>query len=140
VAAEKAAQANLAAKTGSAAAPAAAPTGAAVAAAGVAPTTLAEGAGDANATGVPKKSMERDVSRLGGPKQKTARRTIGKKASFLPPAAPPEPPPEMKAFLHDVHASACKVFGTTLGPEANADHRNHFHLDMAPRKFTKICD
>jgi hypothetical protein len=43
-------------------------------------------------------------------------------------------------FLHEIHASACRLFGTTLGPEANADHRNHFHVDMAERKFKKICD
>ncbi|HXE00761.1 MAG TPA: extensin family protein [Hyphomicrobium sp.] len=42
--------------------------------------------------------------------------------------------------MHEAHAAACRIFGTTLGPEANADHRNHFHVDMAPRKFTKICD
>ena len=47
------------------------------------------------------------------------------------------PKPE---FLRAAHASACKIFGTTLGPEANAAHRNHFHVDMAPRKFKKICD
>lgn len=45
-----------------------------------------------------------------------------------------------RRFLHDAHASACTIFGTTLGPEANAAHRNHFHVDMAPRKSLKICD
>lgn len=44
------------------------------------------------------------------------------------------------AFLKDAHEAACKLFGTTLGPEANEAHRNHFHVDMAPRKFKKICD
>lgn len=42
-------------------------------------------------------------------------------------------------FLHAAHDSACKIFGTTLGPEANEAHRNHFHVDMAERKFKKIC-
>ncbi|AHB48542.1 extensin [Hyphomicrobium nitrativorans NL23] len=42
-------------------------------------------------------------------------------------------------FLYAAHDSACKIFGTTLGPEANEAHRNHFHVDMAPRKFKKIC-
>jgi hypothetical protein len=46
----------------------------------------------------------------------------------------------VRAFLHEAHAAACRIFGTTLGPEANAFHRNHFHVDMAPRKFKKICD
>jgi hypothetical protein len=46
-----------------------------------------------------------------------------------------------EAFLHATHAAACRLFGTTLGPEANAAHRNHFHVDMASRKnATKICD
>jgi hypothetical protein len=45
-----------------------------------------------------------------------------------------------QAFLHAAHDAACEIFGTTLGPEANNDHRNHFHVDMAPRTATKICD
>jgi len=34
------------------------------------------------------------------------------------------------AFLRDVHKGACDLFGTTLGPDYNAAHRDHFHLDM----------
>lgn len=33
-------------------------------------------------------------------------------------------------FLRQVHDQACKVFGHTLGPDFNADHKDHFHLDM----------
>ncbi|MEM1133204.1 MAG: extensin family protein [Pseudomonadota bacterium] len=36
-----------------------------------------------------------------------------------------------REFLRTVHKSACKRFGTVLGPEFNAAHRDHFHLDMA---------
>ena len=43
-------------------------------------------------------------------------------------------------FLHAAHDAACRIFGTTLGPEANSEHRNHFHVDMAVRKTTRICD
>ena len=43
-------------------------------------------------------------------------------------------------FLRAAHASACRVFGTVLGPEANAAHRNHFHVDMAERKIKSICE
>ena len=43
-------------------------------------------------------------------------------------------------FLRAAHAAACRIFGTTLGPEANDAHRNHFHVDMAQRKYKKICD
>lgn len=38
-----------------------------------------------------------------------------------------------RAFLHRVHAGACRYFATVLGPEANEDHRDHFHLDMGGR-------
>lgn len=34
------------------------------------------------------------------------------------------------AFLREVHEGACEVFGTTLGPDYNGAHRDHFHLDM----------
>ncbi len=53
--------------------------------------------------------------------------------------AMPAPGPRSQ-FLRAAHAAACRIFGTTLGPEANEDHRNHFHVDMAERKYKKICD
>lgn len=66
-------------------------------------------------------------SRLGGPK----------------PAEQPTPgagdTPARQSFLREVHASACKYFGTVLGPEANNAHRNHFHLDMADRPRGNFC-
>ncbi len=34
-----------------------------------------------------------------------------------------------REFLRVVHRSACKRFGTVLGPEYNAAHRDHFHLE-----------
>lgn len=34
-------------------------------------------------------------------------------------------------FLRAVHQSACKRFGTVLGPRFNDAHADHFHLDMA---------
>jgi hypothetical protein len=43
-------------------------------------------------------------------------------------------------FLRHLHETACRTFGTTLGPEANAFHRNHFHLDMAMRQSLRICE
>ena len=33
-------------------------------------------------------------------------------------------------FLRRVRDGACDVFGTTLGPDYNAAHANHFHLGM----------
>lgn len=37
------------------------------------------------------------------------------------------------AFLRDAHRGACRLFATVLGPDYNAAHRNHFHLDQADR-------
>jgi hypothetical protein len=34
------------------------------------------------------------------------------------------------AFLHEIHDKACDIFDVTLGPNYNADHANHFHLDV----------
>jgi hypothetical protein len=34
------------------------------------------------------------------------------------------------AFLRDVRSGACDYFNMTLSPDFNADHRDHFHLDM----------
>ena len=33
-------------------------------------------------------------------------------------------------FLREVHQAACEHFSTVLGPEYNAAHRDHFHVDM----------
>lgn len=53
----------------------------------------------------------------------------------------PEAPHSKKAqFLRDAHTAACRIFGTSLGPESNEAHRNHFHVDMAERKRRKICE
>lgn len=43
-------------------------------------------------------------------------------------------------FVRKVHEDACRYFGTVLGPEANNAHRNHFHLDLAPRKRSAYCE
>ncbi len=33
-------------------------------------------------------------------------------------------------FLKQLHASACKSFTTVLGPDADPNHRSHFHFDI----------
>jgi len=43
-------------------------------------------------------------------------------------------------FLRDAHDTACKIFGTTLGPETNLAHKNHFHVDMAERSRGNFCE
>ena len=56
-------------------------------------------------------------SRLGGPKPPGRRRS------------PPMTLDGKTEFLRAAHQSACKLFNTVLGPEANNAHQNHFHLD-----------
>jgi hypothetical protein len=43
-------------------------------------------------------------------------------------------------FLRSLHDGACGPFGTVLGPEANDPHRNHFHLDLIPRRNRSVCE
>lgn len=45
--------------------------------------------------------------------------------------------PAERRFLRVVHASACKRFGTTLGPQYNAAHRNHLHLEADGADFCR---
>jgi hypothetical protein len=42
-----------------------------------------------------------------------------------------------REFLRIVHRSACKRFGTVLGPEYNAAHRDHFHLEGTGPRFCR---
>lgn len=42
-----------------------------------------------------------------------------------------------REFLRVVHRSACKRFGTVLGPEYNSAHRDHFHLEMGDGSFCR---
>jgi hypothetical protein len=42
-----------------------------------------------------------------------------------------------RQFLKLVHDSACKRFGTVLGPAYNAAHKDHFHLELSGRAFCK---
>lgn len=38
------------------------------------------------------------------------------------------------AFLREIRQRACEIFDVTLGPDYNADHANHFHLDVGGSK------
>ena len=91
------------------------------------------------------------AARLGGPddklladadkKSKKALTQGAEKTAAISPELLATPPTGPRArFLREAHAAACRIFGTTLGPEANEAHRNHFHVDMAERKVKKICD
>lgn len=42
-----------------------------------------------------------------------------------------------RAFLRAIHASACKRFGTVLGPDYNAAHQDHLHVDMSGQGYCR---
>jgi len=42
-----------------------------------------------------------------------------------------------RQFLRIVHASACKRFGTVLGPAYNAAHANHLHVELGTAGFCR---
>ena len=42
-----------------------------------------------------------------------------------------------RKFLRTIHKSACKRFGTVLGPDYNSAHRDHFHLEKGNSNFCK---
>ncbi len=54
----------------------------------------------------------------------------------LPPAGEKPAAPQTRAttpqahYLTGVHAASCALFSTVLGPDENAEHREHFHLDL----------
>jgi hypothetical protein len=154
-AAEKAMQTNqLAAKSKPGAAPVAVPgtppsaTASTLGgpAAGIARTTIADGISKLTVTIPGAKPQDQSATgfavtepnKLGGPKLTPAEKFSTQAALKIQDKALTVA--SKTQFLHLAHDAACKIFGTTLGPEANAEHRNHFHVDMAARKVTKICD
>jgi hypothetical protein len=46
--------------------------------------------------------------------------------------------PEERGFLRQIHAGACEVFTTVLGPGYDAAHHDHFHFDLA-RRNSVVC-
>lgn len=42
-----------------------------------------------------------------------------------------------RAFLRTVHASACKRFGTVLGPAYNSAHADHLHVELGNGSFCR---
>lgn len=45
--------------------------------------------------------------------------------------------PKEREFLRTVQKSACKRFGTVLGPDYNSAHRDHFHVEKNGRGFCR---
>lgn len=77
-----------------------------------------------------RQSLAANKSGLGGPAEAAA----GK------PSQPAGPLSDEAVFLRRVHAGACKIFGTVLGPEADGAHHNHLHLDLKARKRKSVCE
>lgn len=82
-------------------------------------------------TASPTSAKGRPAGKKRTAKKTAARLTVGQMV----------PPERDKArFLRESHGVACALFGTTLGPEANEAHRNHFHVDMFPRRNRGYCE
>ncbi len=49
--------------------------------------------------------------------------------------------PKQVLFLGKVRSAACGPFKTVLGPGSNADHAEHLHFDLAPRRHGgTVCE
>jgi hypothetical protein len=44
---------------------------------------------------------------------------------------------DTRRFLRAVHQAGCRRFGVTLGPDANAFHRDHLHFDMGQGPYCR---
>jgi hypothetical protein len=44
---------------------------------------------------------------------------------------------EIRRFLRAVHQAGCRRFAVTLGPDADAFHRNHLHFDMGQGPYCR---
>jgi hypothetical protein len=42
-----------------------------------------------------------------------------------------------REFLRTIHTSACKRFGTVLGPNYNAAHRDHLHVELGGGSYCR---
>lgn len=113
----------------------------------------ANGKGENPATTPPIATADLKPSRA-ALERRAAWKTDGLQKLGAPPHAAKLPlmPPEQGAsqkpsstaearFLHKLHAGACQIFSTVLGPEANEAHRDHFHFDLKDRaKRRSLCE
>ena len=44
---------------------------------------------------------------------------------------------DVRRFLRNVHAAACRRFGIVLGPDSDAFHRDHLHFDMGQGPYCR---
>ncbi|MGE0629374.1 MAG: extensin family protein [Hyphomicrobiaceae bacterium] len=75
-----------------------------------------------------------------GEKEPDAKAGVKDAVKTEDPKSAEEAKPHPDQFLRKVHAGACGLFSTVLGPEANAFHRDHFHLDLRHRRGKDICE
>jgi hypothetical protein len=47
-------------------------------------------------------------------------------------------PGPKRSFLHHLAHAACGYFSVVLTPDSNADHFNHFHLDLGPNRLCSV--
>lgn len=87
-----------------------------------------------------KTAGDKQRSALGGPSPDATAQPASASASATPAPAPSPERSKEATFLRRVHAGACPMFGTVLGPEANEAHRDHLHIDLKGRKRSGICE
>jgi hypothetical protein len=46
--------------------------------------------------------------------------------------------PEEQGFLRDIQGGACQMFNTVLAPGSNAQHADHFHVDLMRRSSGRV--
>ncbi len=46
---------------------------------------------------------------------------------------------EYSSMLRSIYGEACGIFGTTLGPDADAHHQDHMHFDVANYRSGAYC-
>lgn len=94
------------------------------------PSALTFAAGERGDNSRPLDGM---IGKLGGfvPRMEQSPPLVVHRIGGVTITAPPGA--DKSLFLRSAHETACKIFGTVLGPEANNAHRNHFHVDLAER-------
>jgi len=86
------------------------------------------------------KETKAERGRTPARKEASGRRRSDERKTMTDVPVISEPRTPEAVFLRNVHAGACRIFGTVLGPEANEAHRNHLHLDLARRRRSAFCE
>jgi hypothetical protein len=101
----------------------------------------APAAGDKRLTSVqPRAGKSIEQSRSIASYRGTELSRLGAKIPPVPTDSEAKAAPTESVFLRRLHRSACGIFQTVLGPEANEAHRNHFHFDLKVRSRKAFCE